>query len=230
MVTYKSNLGEGSHSLTATATDEAGNTGPASDAVVVVVDLTAPDAPVITDPLAGLRNTTITEISGTAEANSTVEVFDDGTSLGTTDADNTGAWSLTGLNLGEGSHSLTATATDEAGNTGPASDAVVVVVDLTAPARSSYNDPLAGLRNTTITEISGTAEANSTVEVFDGGNTLGTADADNTGAWSLTGLTLGEGSHSLTATATDEAGNTGPASDAVVVVVDLTAPARSSYK
>ena len=75
-----------------------------------------------------------------------------------------------------------------------------------------------------ITSISGTAEANSTVEVFDNGNTLGTTDADNTGAWSLTGLTLGEGSHSLTATATDEAGNTGPASDAVVVVVDLTAP------
>ena len=53
-------------------------------AVIVVVntDTTAPDAPVITDPTDGATLTSpITSISGTAEANSTVEVFDNGNTL-----------------------------------------------------------------------------------------------------------------------------------------------------
>ena len=96
---------------------------------MVNTDTTAPDAPVITDPTDGATLTSpITSISGTAEANSTVEVFDNGNTLGTTDADNTGAWSLTGLSLGDGSYIFTAIATDEAGNPSDESSAVNVVV------------------------------------------------------------------------------------------------------
>ena len=132
---HKYQLAEGTHSLTATATDAAGNTGPASAAVDVVVDTTAPGAPVITSPVAGSQKTPISQISGNAEADSTVEVFNGQTSLGTatTISDPDGDWWSVSTQLGEGTYSFTAKATDKAGNTGDASAAVNVVVDTIAP-------------------------------------------------------------------------------------------------
>ena len=44
------------------------------------------------------------------------------------------------------------------------------------------------------------------------------------GAWSYTTAALANGGHSLTATATDAAGNTGLASTALAVTIDTTAP------
>jgi len=80
---------------------------------------------------------------------------------------------------------------------------------------------------TTITSgltISGTAEADSSVEVLDGSTSLGTATADGSGAFSLD-VDLGTGDHSLTATATDAAGNTSNASGALdISVIEPVAP------
>ncbi len=72
--------------------------------------------------------------------------------------------------------------------------------------------------------MTGTAEANATVKVYDGATLLGTATANGTGTWSYTTGTLNNGVHSLTATATDAAGNTGAASTALSVTVDTAAP------
>ena len=72
--------------------------------------------------------------------------------------------------------------------------------------------------------LTGTAEANSTVKVYDGATLLGSATADGSGAWSYTTAALTNGAHSLTATATDAAGNTGVASSALSVTIDTTAP------
>ncbi|MBG0889104.1 Ig-like domain-containing protein, partial [Burkholderia sp. 9773_38] len=56
--------------------------------------------------------------------------------------------------------------------------------------------------------LAGTAEAGSTVNVYDGTTLLGTTTADPSGNWTFTPTTgLGEGAHSLTVTATDTAGN-----------------------
>ena len=72
------------------------------------------------------------EISGTAERSSTVEVFIDGTSIGTTvtDAD-TGFWTFdyTGTVLADGSYSFTAMATDIAMNTGDLSAPFAITVN-----------------------------------------------------------------------------------------------------
>ena len=100
-------------------------------AVDVTVDTTAPDAPAITYPTASPppRNTAITEISGTSgEEGLTIEVIDATLgSLGTTTSTTGGAWTLTlGTELGEGTYSLTANATDAAGNPGPASDLLLM--------------------------------------------------------------------------------------------------------
>ena len=66
-----------------------------------------------------------------------------------------------------------------------------------------------GLTNDNTLTLTGTAEANSTVKVFDGATLLGSVAADGTGAWSYTTAALANGAHSLIATATDAAGNTG---------------------
>ena len=130
----------GAHSLTATATDAAGNTGMASTALAVTIDTTAPVAPTIasfsTDSGVagdGITNDNTLTLTGTAEANSTVKVYDGATLLGSVTANGTGAWSYTTAALANGAHSLTATATDAAGNTGVASTALAVTIDTTAP-------------------------------------------------------------------------------------------------
>ena len=60
--------------------------------------------------------------------------------------------------------------------------------------------------------------------MFDGATLLGSATANGSGAWTYTTAALANGAHSLTATATDAAGNTGAASRALSVTIDTTAP------
>ena len=75
--------------------------------------------------------------------------------------------------------------------------------------------------------LTGTAEAGSTVKVYDGATLLGSATANGSGAWSYTTAALANGGHSLTATATDAAGNTGVASAALAVTIDQRPTASS---
>uniref|UniRef100_UPI00158963D0 Ig-like domain-containing protein n=1 Tax=Burkholderia sp. BCC0506 TaxID=2676290 RepID=UPI00158963D0 len=111
------------------------------------------------------------------------------------------------------------TATDAAGNTGP-SASVTVTGDTTAPAAPilvSVADDVGsvvgaivsgGTTDDTTPTLTGTAEAGSTVSVYDGTTLLGTATADASGNWTFTPSTgLGEGAHAITVTATDTAGN-----------------------
>src|SRR5205085_1551912 len=132
-----------------------------------------------------------------------------------------------------GGHSFTATATDAAGNTGAASAALAVTVDSVAPAVPSIAafSPDTGVVGDHITSattltLSGSAEANSTVKVYDGTTLLASAVAGASGSWrySTTG-TLANGGHSFTATATDTAGNVSAASAALSVTVDSMTPA-----
>ena len=85
-----------------------------------------------------------------------------------------------------------------------------------------------GITNAKSLTLTGTAEANSTVKVYDGATLLGSATANGTGAWSYTTGSLANGAHSLTATATDAAGNTSVASSALGVTIDTTAPVAPS--
>ena len=235
-------LSNGAHSLTATATDAAGNTGVASTALAVTIDTTAPVAPSIASfsPDSGVVGDHITNdntltLTGTAEANSTVKVYDGATLLGSAEANGSGAWSYTTAALSNGAHNLTATATDAAGNTGAASTALAVTIDTTAPVAPSIASfsPDSGVVGDHITNVNtltltGTAEANSTVKVYDGATLLGSAVANGSGAWSYTTAALSNGAHNLTATATDAAGNTGAASTALAVTIDTTAPVAPS--
>ena len=218
-------LGNGAHSFTATDT-VSGVTSGASAALNVTVDTVAPVAPSIatfsTDSgVVGdhITNDNTLTLTGTAEANSVVKVYDGATLLNSVTADGTGAWSYTTAALANGAHSLTATATDAAGNTGVASAALSVTVDTVAPvapsiATFSTDSGVVGdhITNDNTLTLTGTAEANSVVKVYDGATLLNSVTADGTGAWSYTTAALADGAHSLTATATDAAGNTGVAS------------------
>jgi len=122
---------------------------------------------------------------------------------------------------------LIATDSDAAGNTGVASGALSVTIDTTAPVvptitSFSPDTGTIGDGATFVTDLvlTGTAEANSTVKVYDGTMLLGSATTNGTGAWSLTTGTLTDGAHGFTATAADAAGNTGTASSAFNVTVE----------
>ena len=178
----------------------AGNTGAASTALAVTVDTAAPVAPTIasysTDSGTagdGITNDNTLTLTGTAEANATVKVYDGATLLGTVTANGTGAWSYTTAALANGAHSLTATATDAAGNTSAASTALAVTVDTVAPvapAIASYSTDSGaagdGITNDNTLTLTGTAEANTTVKVYDGATLLGTVTANGSGAWNFT--------------------------------------------
>jgi probable HAF family extracellular repeat protein len=71
----------------------------------------------------------------------------------------------------------------------------------------------------------GTAENAATVTLYRGGVAVGTRQADIfTGAWGIPDTVATDDKYSYTATATDAAGNTSPASAALVVTVDTHAP------
>ncbi|HEY3986969.1 BapA/Bap/LapF family large adhesin [Cedecea sp.] len=227
-------LGNGSHTLTVTATDAAGNVSNPSNGFALTVDTIAPNAPAISNvadavgPITGnLSNGQVTDdtrpvLTGTAEGNATVSVYDNGVLLGTVQADAGGAWSFRpGTPLINGGHALTVTATDAAGNVSLPSTPFNVVVDTIAPTQpivvQAFDDvgpvqgPLVSGQTTDDTQpaLSGTAEANSTISIYDNGILIGTATTNALGAWSFTpGTALTLGQHVFTVTATDAAGNT----------------------
>ncbi len=231
-------LANGSHSFTATATDIASNTSVASSGLSVTIDTAAPVAPTIASFSSdsgvigdGITSDKTLTLSGTAEANSTVKVYDGATLLGSATANGSGVWSFATAALADGGHNFTATATDAAGNTGVASSTLSVTIDTAAPVAptiASFSTDSGvvgdGITNDNTLTLSGTAEAGSTVKLYDGATLLGSATANGSGAWSYTTAALANGGHSFTATATDAAGNTGAASTALAVTIDTAAP------
>ncbi len=218
-------LGEGMHTATAIVSDVSGNVSLSSAARSFTVDVSPPAAPFIDSPADGsFVNNARPTLSGVAEAGSTVNLYIDGSRVGTVTVSAAGTWSYMLVSpLAEGSHVLTATATDAAGNESVASIACSFVVDTVAPARPVITSPANGaMVNSGMPTIQGTAEAYSSVAVsIDGGPRVVTADG--TGAWSVT-ASLMQGSHSVVATATDVAGNESEASAELSFVVDTVAP------
>lgn len=243
-------LSQGQHVFTAVATDKAGNTGGSSSSFTLELDSLAPQAPVIstvqdnTAPTTGpinngqTTNETRPALSGTGEIGATITVLSDGQPIGTTTVGAGGTWSFTPTTaLGNGTHTLTVTATDSAGNTSPASNSFTLTVDTVSPTMPAITQvvddvgPITGIlsngqaTNDALPTLSGTAEANSTVKIYDNGSLIGTVSADGNGAWNFTpGTALGNGNHTLTVTSTDTAGNVSPSSAGFGIIVDTVPP------
>jgi len=104
-------------------------------------------SPVITSPADGATITTSTvTITGTADANATIEVFDGTTSLGTATADANGDWTFTTATLPDGAHIFTATASN--GQTSIPSDAVTITINTTGLTFTAWTQAVIDLRAT----------------------------------------------------------------------------------
>ncbi len=254
-----STLADGVYTITATATDLAGNTSLAASGLSITIDTTAPAtpaAPTLTaasdsfdggtsfpgDTGIGTNSDDYTSdktptFTGVAEAGSLVRLYANGTEVGDVRADaTTGAWSIASSTLADGAYAITATATDLAGNTSLASSGLSITIDTTAPAtpaaptltaasdsgRSDSDD----ITNVNTPTFTGTAEAGSLVRLYANGTEVGFAFATG-GNWSIASSTLADGAYTITATATDLAGNTSNLSGSLVVDIDTQAPAPS---
>ncbi|TYL87162.1 Ig-like domain-containing protein, partial [Bradyrhizobium cytisi] len=205
-------LTDGSHSFSVVAADGAGDLSAVSTSIGVVVDATAPGAPSIAtfSPDSSVAGDGITSanqltLSGTAEAGSKVRVFDGATQVGTATVDANGNWSFATGTLVNGTHAFTGQAVDAAGNVSVTSGALNVTVDTVAPnAPVLVSDTLAASNKVV---VSGTAEAGSTIKLYEGTTLLGSSVTAANGTWSVTTGSLAAGTHAFTATATDAAGN-----------------------
>ena len=240
-----STLADGGHTLTAKATDAAGNVSNASSSLTVTIDTAAAAPGAIALAAAGdsgavgdgITNVNAPAITGTAEANATVTLYDtDGTTqLGSTTADGNGAWQIVPTTLADGSHTLTARQVDVAGNASAASAGLTVAIDTQPPAApgapvldAASDSGTAGDGITTVTRpvIRGTGVANAVVTLYDtdGTTQLGTATADGAGNWSVTSAALSVGTHTLTAKQADAAGNVSAAGAALALTIAAPPP------
>src|SRR5205823_1186285 len=184
-----------------------------------------------------ITNDSTPSFDGTAENGSSVQLFDGAT------GNNSGSaspYSITTTTLADGNHSISAKATDLAGNTSAASGSLTVTIDTAAPAvsapdlaassgtGSSSTDNITGDDTPT---FNGTAEAGTYVELLRDGSSVGSSTADGFGAWTITDTpSVADGSYNYRARATDTAGNVGVSDplQVLVVEIDTTAPAAPS--
>ena len=143
----------------------------------------------------------------------------------TTVADPSGNWTFAPAGLGDGPHTVIASETDTAGNTGSAS--LSFTLDGTAPAMAVTlaNDTGASSSDTITSDdtLTGSGDPNAVVQFnVDGVDIAATTMADPSGNWTFAPSGLGDGPHTVIASETDAAGNTGSVS--LAFMLDSTAP------
>lgn len=223
------------YAFIATATVEGRLTTP-SAAFVVQVDTTPAVIPAITSVV---TVPTLT-LNGSSEPGSLVRVTLLGSGVvGTATADPLGNWSApyTGASLVPGTYSFTAAATDVAGNSGEPSAPYVVDTSLDTPVITGISDDSGAsstdrITNDTTLIFTGQAAPGASVSLTRAGvGLIGSTVASTTGSWTfdLTGTPLVNGTHTFTATASND-GRSSPASLPFVVTVDTQPPTVSSIR
>ncbi len=226
-----------SYTVSASAQDSAGNSATASRSVAV--DLTAPVISINTvstdDRLNAAEQQQPLTLNGatSAEVGQTVTVTFGGKTYTATVAVN-GTWALNVpaadlATLGQGAQTLTASVNDRAGN--PAQATHVLTVDTAAPtvtiATVAGDDIINNAEQLAGQTISGTttAEVGQTVNVSFNGQSW-SATVGSGGNWSVfipaqQFAGLSDGSYTISATVTDQAGNPGSASRGVTLNGDV---------
>ncbi|WP_037457713.1 DUF4347 domain-containing protein, partial [Shewanella sp. HN-41] len=219
------------------------------NSVNVIVDTTAPVDPVVTTPAGAIStNQATTLISGThAEEGVTISLYadvnNDGVADNATVLDDTivvvGAWTLSAGLSTDSDNNFVVIASDAASNVSTPQNVPTITQDSTIPVAPSAPDLDAAsdsgvssaddiTKNTTLV-LMGTAEVGASVVIsshLDG--VLGTVNADGSGHWSVNATSMNSGTHSITAVATDIAGNSSVASSALSVTIDTSAPTSSA--
>ncbi|WP_423908370.1 Ig-like domain-containing protein [Candidatus Spongiihabitans sp.] len=219
-------LNQGENSLTVTSRDALGNESALSEPVIITlddpnVDSTPPPVPVITSTTPSLTKQPDLTVSGTAEADSTITLTNNGTSLPTVTATD-GNWSIT-LTLTEGANVFTVTATDSSNNISDSTESVSVTLDTIRPDPPVINQPQPLLTNINFPTFTGTGEPGSTLTLIQNNKALPTVVIDSDGNWSII-IDLKEGNNVFIATTTDAAGNQSIVSVTVTNDLDTTPP------
>lgn len=223
-------LANGTHELTIIHEYPDGDISELSEPYVIIVDRVIPAAPVVDGivddagritGVIGSEGTTDDNrptVIGTAEANATVIVHDKGKEIGRTAVDDQGNWSFTpAAALKNGTHIFTCWVMDRAGNQSEfLSPPFEFEVDASADRIRIYSaDDNVGadvgtLLSGDITDdrtptLSGTANADGIVRIYEGGKLLGQVVADEFGDWEFTpDVALSLGVHQFQATVTRE--------------------------
>jgi len=240
-ITAAGTLSEGTHTIRATATDQAGNVSVLSSPLTITIDTTAPTMGL--SPASGTVNTpfsfswSITDPTSAGVSSgvntSTCKVTIDAVQVSTACS---GSHSITTA----GSHTVVVSATDIAGNAGSDTRSYVVVTDNQAPVVTvSFPAPVHGsgdwYNGQDTVPVVGTVSADDTTTgnsnitaISCSGATVGTISRLNTHAASASLTVSGDGSHNVSCTATDSANNTGAFTGStampVVVKIDTVAP------
>ncbi|WNK60504.1 Ig-like domain-containing protein (plasmid) [Pantoea agglomerans] len=210
-----------------------------SSSVELSIDQANDDAGSITGAVlnGGLTDDSTPELQGTAAAGAVVTISDQsGAVLGSSMANSSGVWTFAVAELADGEHVFTASVTNAAGNSSEAK--FTLNVDTTPPepviiqslqddvGTLQFTSPVAGnVIDDPAPTFTGKAEKGSLVTLYDNGILLATVTADAQGEWSYTPTTnLLEGTHGITATATDAAGNVSEISSSWDFIIDITAP------
>jgi hypothetical protein len=215
-----------------------GGVGSLGNNKAIIVDTTAPVAVTLltmTPANNGYTNDTTPTISstGSTEANATVLVTN-GTNSCTTTANGSGDWSCTisPAFATDGAKALTVTQTDTAGNVSVGAT-YTLNVDTSIPSAlstggiSPVNSSSTSDTTPTFSGSAGNAESGATIEVKQGVTTLCTTTAALDGSWSCNSTALADGSHPITITQTDSAGNISTGVN-LTITVDTTAPTQPS--
>ncbi|MFD2609951.1 beta strand repeat-containing protein [Deinococcus taklimakanensis] len=221
----------GSYTLRATATDRTGNRN-TTTVTGINVKLTSSDktAPtvngleILNKAASGVERGTVTAQVTATDADSgvaKVELFDGGTSLGVQTAGVGGKYTFTldTTKLSDGAHTLRAVATDNVGLSSQTS--LTIQTDNTAPA-VTWLSPTDG------SMVGGTVNLNATTNE---GTVEYTVDGEKVTGTSYT--FKADGAHTITANATDKAGNTTTStikvtSDATAPTAQITSPAQGA--
>ncbi len=207
-------LVEGPNTITAKAVSNAGNAG--TSTIRVTVDTVAPKVTLTGPKDRSMTNKKMVTVTG---------LVDDPTAV--VKVNNTpvqvskGAFTLSGVNLVEGNNTITATATDRAGNQAQAAT-VLVMLKTVPPAPPKLGDLPFVSREAPIT-VNGSAEPGSQVELFVNSASKGSMKADEKGAFSFS-VVLQEGNNAFSAVASDQVGNISASSAVVNVFLDKTPP------
>ena len=233
---FGSTLPDGAHVLHLQAKDQYGNTSSFDFSFTFDTAIATPSGLQLApgsdsgqsnqDQVTQINTPTIT---GRAEPETLVQLYSGSQFVGNAATAANGTWQITTQLLSNGNHTLQAVAIDLAGNVSPVSSPLNIAVDAVKP-QLSLTTPIANpLKNgAKLTgTISGTGSSITLLTYrFDNKAETPLSFNATTGAFdqALDFAGIGDGSHTLTITATDLAGNTTVAPYSVTVIIDRTAP------
>jgi hypothetical protein len=227
-------LANGKHSLTAVAVDTSGNKATSAVDTITVNNTsgTTPPTVSISSPSSGAAVSGTITVTATASDKvgvASVQFEVDGSNLGAAVTAAPYSQSLNTTTLANGKHSLTAVAVDTSGNKAT-SAAVSITVNNTSTAPSptltvSITSPVAGATVSGTVTVAATATASDAITgvqfLLDGSN-LGSNVTSSPYSISWDTTHTSNGTHVLSARATDQTGNTATSSTITVTVTQST--------